>query len=127
MVQQTLQQGLRRCRCLHKNTPQWAIEWLCGEHNRHHKGSGETALGLIDEALRVEAAWRKKCTTDGITTRHPNYQRTYDDWVRNESETFKESVNLYTEAKSLGHALETWDVAKDFEEGSGWAGLELES
>jgi len=119
MVQQTLKQGLRRCRCLHKNTPQYIVTWLCAEHNRHHKGSGENALGLVQEALAIESSWRKKCCTDSITTRHPSYQKLYDSFVRKESNTFKESITLFGESKSLGHALEQWDIYKAFEATSG--------
>lgn len=117
MVEQTLRQGLRRCRCLHKSTPSWVIEWLVGEHNRHHRGSGETALALIDESLRIEAQWRKLCTKEGTTTRHPQYQKMYDDFVRKESMTFKESVTMFSEAKSLGHCLESNDIYNEFQAG----------
>ena len=123
MVEQTLRQGLRRCRCLHKSTPSWVIEWLVGEHNRHHRGSGETALALIDEALRIEAQWRKLCTKEGTTTRHPQYQKMYDDFVRKESVTFKESVTMFSEAKSLGHCLESNDIYTEFQ--AGISGLQI--
>lgn len=116
MVQQSLKQGLRRCRVLHKSTPNYVVDWLCSEHNRHHSGSGETALGVMAEALKVEASWKRKCAVEAITTRHTEYQKMYDSFVRKESTTFQESVQYYSEAKALARTLETYDVQNPFQE-----------
>lgn len=116
MIQQTLKQGLRRARILHKSTPQWVIKWMCDEHNRHHSGSGVTPLALVSEALELEGSWKKKCTTEGITTRHSEYQKIYDAHVRHHSPTFRDSINLFSDAKSLGHMLEAFDALKQFED-----------
>ena len=116
MVVQSLRQGLRRARILHKETPDYIINWLCDEHNRHHSGSGVTPLAVVQESLKVEGMWRRKCTSDGITTRHADYQKLYDGFVRQQSTTFRDSIQLFQDAKSLGHAMEMYDIMKEFED-----------
>ena len=117
MVQQALQHGLRRARVLGKDTPNFVVEWLCSEHNRHHQGSGETVCGLLGESLKVEASWKKRCALEGITARNPNYQKLYDAFVRTHSEAFKETVTAFGDAKSLAHTLEFYDVYSEFQAG----------
>ena len=116
MVVQTLKQGLRRARILHKDTPNYVIKWMCDEHNRHHSGSGVTPLAIVEEALNLEASWRRKCSTEGITTRHSEYQRLYDGFVRNQSSLFRESISLFQDAKSLGHTMQNFESQKEFED-----------
>lgn len=116
MVQQSLKQGLKRRRVLHKSTPNYVVEWLTSEHNKHHSGSGETALGVIAEALKVESAWKRKCVSETITSRHENYQKLYDNFVRHESATFADSAQYFSEAKALARTLETYDAQSDFQE-----------
>ncbi|CAJ1394904.1 unnamed protein product [Effrenium voratum] len=116
MVQQALQHGLRRARVLGKDTPNFVVEWLCSEHNRHHQGSGETVCGLLGESLKVEASWKKRCALEGITARNPNYQKLYDAFVRTHSEAFKETVTAFGDAKSLAHTLEFYDVYSEFQD-----------
>ena len=116
MVVQTLKQGLRRARILHKDVPQYIVNWMCDEHNKHHSGSGVTPLALVQESLKIEAAWRAKCAKDAITTRHATYQKIYDGFVRQQSYSFKESIQLFQDAKSLGHTMETYEILKEFED-----------
>ena len=115
-VQATLKAGIKRARILHKDTPDWVVKWLCSQHNLHHTGSGETPLGLVENALLIEASWKRKCAADGITTRHPNYQQQYDSFVRSQAPLFKESISGFQDAKSLGHSLEANSIRKEFEE-----------
>ena len=118
-MKQNLKTGLRRARVLHKDTPDFIVDWLCSQHNLHHAGSGETPLGIVEKALKVESSWKRRCANDGLTTRHPDYQKLYDSFVRGESALFKDSITAYSEAKSLGHALESWDIYGEFEAGKG--------
>lgn len=67
------------------------------------------------EALRVEASWKKKCSTTGTTSRNPEYGKLYDQHVREYSSEFASSLLLFNEAKSLAHSLETYGLAKEFE------------
>lgn len=115
MVQETLKKGLRRCRILHKDTPNYVVEWLCSGHNKHHKGSGQTPFGIMKEAVKVESAWKRKCASTGMTCRNPEYQKHYDHFVREASSEFVNNVQLYNEGKSLAHSLESYDVAQEFE------------
>lgn len=114
-VQLGLRQGLRRARLLHKDTPDFIVEHLCAEHNLHHAGSGETPFGLVEKALKVEAMWKRKCSDEGITSRHPAYQQTYDSFVRANCWAFRENIAAFADAKSLGHVLEQRGVAKEIE------------
>ena len=118
-VQMALKQGLQRCRILHKNTPDYVVQWLCQEHNRYHAGSGATVSAVIQEAMGQECRWKKKCCDEGITTRLPNYQKRYDDFVRSGSGTFSDSVKQFQEAKILGHSLQSYDLLGAFEDGFG--------
>lgn len=116
-VQATLKNGIKRARILHKDTPNFVVEWLCSEHNLHHTGSGETPLGIVDKALKAEASWKRKCSNEGITSRHPQYQQNYDAFVRSEAPLFKDSITLFQDAKSLGHTLGANNLIKEFEDG----------
>ena len=105
-----IEQGLQRCRVLHKDTPDYVVAWLCMEHN------GQTVMALVHEALKAEAAWRRRCTQDGLTTKVPTYQRQYDNFIRVQFTTFSESVNLFAAAKTLGHSLQAAEVLGEFED-----------
>lgn len=115
MIKQTEAQGLRRCRILSAETPDVFIEWLCGQHNKFHKGSGQTVHGLLAEAVKIESGWKKRCSTTGMTSRNPEYQRHYDLYVREASSDFQQNVQLYNETKSLAHTLSHYDLGKEFE------------
>eukprot|EP00435_Cladocopium_sp_Y103_P046343 s120_g13.t1 len=52
MIQQTEAKGLRRCRILSASTPDIYIEWLCNQHNKYHRGSGQTVCGIMSEAIK---------------------------------------------------------------------------
>ena len=111
-----MQQGMQRCRVLHKDTPDYIIRWLCNEHNRHHRGSGATVSSVIAEALADEAKWKQKCTDEGITSKLPNYQKRYDAFIRQNSSFFADSANQFQEAKSLGHSLQSLELLQQFED-----------
>ena len=81
-----------------------------------HQGSGATVTSVMSEALDIEAKWKAKSLAEGLTTRLPTYQRTYDSFVKTCSTTFADSVNRFHEAKSLGHTLMTYKVFKEFED-----------
>lgn len=117
MVHQTKEKGLRRCRILSKNTPDYIVDWLCTEHNKHHRGSGQTVCGILHEALKIEAGWKKRCTAKGLVSRNPEYQKHYDAYVRETgSDSFASNINLFNESKSLAHTLESYDLLTEFEE-----------
>ena len=115
-VLQGLKTGLRRARMLHKDTPDFVVDFLCSEHNLHHTGSGETPFGLVEKALKTEAAWKRKCSDEGITSRHPEYAKQYDAFVRATCPAFKDSIVSFQDAKSLGHTLESREVLKEVED-----------
>ena len=116
MIQQTEAKGLRRCRILSASTPDIFVEWLCQQHNKFHKGSGQTVCGILSESLKIEASWKKRCISTGMTSRNPEYQKIYDAFVRENSTDFQQNITLYNDAKSLAHSLESYDIAKEFEE-----------
>lgn len=51
-----------------------------------------------------------------MTSRNPEYQKIYDAFVRENSTDFQQNITLYNDAKSLAHSLESYDIAKEFEE-----------
>ena len=116
MVSQTLEQGLRHARVLSADTPDFVVSWLVSEHNRHHAGSGDNVLSLVSDALQVEANWKRRCADTGMTSRAANYQKHYDTFVRQGSPTFAENVTSFSDAKSLGHTLQQWEIYHAFEE-----------
>jgi hypothetical protein len=125
MIQQTEAKGLRRCRILAASTPDIYVEWLCNQHNKYHRGSGQTVCGIMQEAIKVESGWKKRCSSTLLNSHNPMYQKMYDAYVRETSPDFQQNLQLYNEAKSLAHSLEAYGVAKEFEAclgiGVGWA------
>lgn len=80
--------GLVRVRMLDALTPAAARKYLMSFHNSFHGGSGYSFAEMGDECLAIEQNWRAYCTTKGLTSRNPVYEKRYWEFVCNESRNF---------------------------------------
>ena len=70
----------------------------------------------MNEALKIEAAWKRKCSAEAIFVRQDGYQQVYNNFVRKESATFADSVQYFMDAKALAHTLESYGADAEFQD-----------
>ena len=115
-----MSRGLRKVKILHWRTPDSVFSKVVSLLNQFHQGAGQNHWDVLQEALKLESAWKADCTVTRLNTYNPRYQAAYESFVLSKSASseyngcFKSKLSYYN-AISLAHNFQVLDFFDDFQ------------
>ena len=107
--------GLKKVRVLHWDTPEHIALKVVSLLNQFHEGSSENHFDIMQEALKLEAAWKASCCVTKLNSYNPKYQSAYEEFILAKSSSSEYSGHFkakqpYYNAISLAHSLQVMGI-----------------
>ena len=115
-----MSRGLRKVKILHWRTPDSVFSKVVSLLNQFHQGAWQNHWDVLQEALKLESAWKADCTVTRLNTYNPRYQAAYESFVLSKSASseyngcFKLKLSYYN-AISLAHNFQVLDFFDEFQ------------
>ena len=115
LVQDALHRGLRKVKVLNSRTPDHVFSKVIALLNQFHTGSGDNHFDVLNEALKIEQAWKAECAVSKLNSYNPKYTQLYEHFALAKSASaeyngYFKAKNPYWVSIALVHHLQVYGV-----------------